>query len=60
MVRRNNFILGSAASPVKENLVHCTTELHSQRTIGLKSNKMKYLTRIARVSREARTTAALM
>jgi hypothetical protein len=43
MVRRNNYILGSAAAPVKEILVRCTIALQSQCMIIVKSNKMKHL-----------------
>jgi hypothetical protein len=55
MVRRNNFILGSASARVKENLVHRTKGLHSQCIIFLKCNKMKHLTLFPKRDKRLRT-----
>ncbi|HEX7558407.1 MAG TPA: hypothetical protein VF386_04375 [Usitatibacter sp.] len=45
IVRRNNFILGSARRPVKEILVHCTRRRRTHCRKISKCNKMKYLSR---------------
>ena len=58
MVRRNNFILGSARAAVKEIFVHCTTKLHSQCIIFLKCNKMKHLSSFPKRPERLRTCPA--
>jgi len=57
-VRRNNSILGSGGSPVKDILVHCTTALRMRCIMGLKSNKMKHLTQFPKRFQRLRTWSA--